>query len=359
MDFETCPDMSLGEWGLELRSRLGRRRYPFSATLEITDRCDLTCVHCYINKPAANQAAQAREMTLAEIKKILDQMAQEGVLSLVLTGGEVMLRPDFTEIYRHAKQLGLLVTIFTNGTLMTPRIADFLADWPPQVIDITLYGHTQETYEKVTGVPGSFVRCRRGIELVLERGLRLSLKTVVLSVNLHEFSQMKAFAEQLNVRFRYDTMLWPRLDGNSKPYEYRLSLQEAAAFDRDDLDRQQKLVKAQAVHGSFTRTENLYNCGAGINSFHVSSDGQMSACMMARKPAYDLRHGNLKEGWEFLGTLRERKRQFESACQTCTAGALCSQCPGWSQAVHGDDETIVDFVCEAGKLRAAHIRSLV
>ena len=97
----------------------------------------------------------------------------------------------------------------------------------------------------------------------------------------------------------------------------------------------------------------MYACGAGRYSFHVDSVGRLSACMMSRRPAYDLLQGSFQEGWEAVGDVVRQKRQKETACRTCSAGVLCTQCPGWSQAAHGDDETPAEYVCELGRLRGA------
>ena len=107
----------------------------------------------------------------------------EGCRWLLLTGGEPFLRPDFLDIYTNANKKGLLLTLFTNGTLLTPRSADLLAERRPFAIEITLYGATQQTYERITGIPGSYARCRRGIDLLLERNLPLKLKTMVMTLN--------------------------------------------------------------------------------------------------------------------------------------------------------------------------------
>lgn len=358
MDDFACPEISLGEWGKDLRASMQGRRLPLGATLEVTERCNMACVHCYINQPAVARQALATEMSLEEIKVVLAQMLKAGVLHLLLTGGEVFLRADFSEIYKYAKQLGFLVTIFTNATLITPRIAELLAEWPPYLIEITLYGHSKEVYEKITGIPGSFDRCRSGIDLLLEKSLRVRLKAVVISLNKHELAQMKEWSQNRGVPFRYDAMLWPRLDGDTKPCDYRLSVEEVIALDREDPQRKEILINAYSENGPFTRSEYVYGCGAGLYSFHVSSDGRMSMCIMAREPAYDLRHGNFEEGWQLLGAIRGKKRKQTSICQTCDVGTLCPQCPGWSQVVHGDDETVVDIVCETARARVALINSI-
>jgi radical SAM protein with 4Fe4S-binding SPASM domain len=353
MDCFTYSELKLEDWSDQLLKPLHGKRYPLGGMFELTERCNLNCVHCYINQPANNRSAKTRELATNQIKRLLDQVVNSGCLFLVLTGGEVFLRPDFPEIYSYARQRGMIVTLFTNGTLITPRIADLLAEMHPHVVEITLYGASKQTYERVTQVPGSYGRFRRGVELLLERDIRLSLKSVLLTVNRHELQEMKTFAEQLGVQFRYDGLLWPRLDGDPTPFEYRLSTQELIDLDRDDPERQHQWEKqSRLFEGQLVRNENVYSCGAGLRSFHIDSNGRMSICAMARCPSFDLLQMSFQQGWELLGKLRQKKRQLDTPCRTCTAGALCNQCPGWSQVVHGDDETPVEYVCELGKMRS-------
>jgi radical SAM protein with 4Fe4S-binding SPASM domain len=131
------------------------------------------------------------------------------------------------------------------------------------------------------------------------------------------------------------------------------------ALDREYPKRQREYedLIARTSPGP-VRAERVYACGAGQRSFHVDSAGLLSVCMMSRQPAYDLLHGSFQEGWEkVLGAELSKVRTLDTLCRTCTVGALCTQCPGWSQMVHGDDETPVDYVCEIGRLRAAQMVS--
>jgi radical SAM protein with 4Fe4S-binding SPASM domain len=354
VDCSVCPELDLGELSQDLMERLGGRRYPFAGSFELTERCNVACLHCFINQPAASQEARARELTTVQVAGILDKIADAGCLYLLLTGGEPLLRPDFAEIYRYAVHKGFLLTLFTNGTLLTERMADFLAEWRPQSLEITLYGATEGTYERVTQTPGSYARCMRGIERALERGLPLSLKTMVLRANVHELEAMKGLAAQLGVEFRYDGSLWPRQDGGQQPYAQRLSPQELVELELADPERMQEWQKAYRFSPDAVRGDQIYTCGAGRHGFHVDCTGKLSTCMMMpRLGAYDLLRGSFEEGWEALGNLVEAKRQRDSACSNCRVGVLCSQCPGWSQMVHGDDEMPAEFACELGRLRAA------
>lgn len=357
-----CPDIleiDLADWGGSLNTKLKGQRYPYSATFEVTDRCNFACVHCYINQPVGSKPTRSVELTTAQVKGILDQMAAAGTLFLTLTGGDPLVRSDFPEIYKHARRLGFVVTLFTNGSLITPEIADLLADYTPRVVEITLYGATPETYDKVTRCPGAYDRAHRGIQLLLDRGIPLSLKTMLLTINRHEFEAMETFAEQLGLKFRYDRMLWPRLDGDMAPNQYQLPIEEVIKVEFRDPDVNKEWHHlANRFTGQATRSDRVFSCAIGRRAYHIDSQGRMSACMSVRRPSYDLLQMSFQEAWEKLGALALLKRQLDTACRTCVLNDICDQCPGWSQAVHGDDETPVDFLCELAHQRAKHLTQL-
>jgi len=270
---------------------------------------------------------------------------------------QALLRKDFPAIYEHAVRRGLLVGIFTNGTMITPRIADLLSELHPHWVDITLYGATAETYERVTRIPGSFERCMEGIALLKSRNLSIYLKSSVLTINRHELPEMRAFAESIDVSFRYDGLLWPRLDGDMGALNYQLSPQELVALEEEDPDRLQSWCEtAEKWSGKPVRSQFIYSCGAGIHSYHIDSKGRLYVCPMSRKVGYDLLEIPFKQAWDNLGHVIKQERQIKTICQSCTLGGLCSQCPGWSKAVHGDDETPVEFLCELAHLRAAQVQ---
>src|SRR6202167_5729412 len=197
--------LSYGAFSADLHQRQSGQRAPMQVSIEVTRRCPLECQHCYNNLPMGDHNARSREMTTEEHFRVLDELVEMGCFWLLYTGGEIFARKDFLEIYTYAKKKGFLITLFTNGTLITPQIADYLVEWRPFSIEITLYGYTRETYERLTGISGSYDRCLGGIHLLRERGLPLKLKTVATSINKHEVSAMREFAEQeLGVEFKCD-----------------------------------------------------------------------------------------------------------------------------------------------------------
>ena len=162
-----------------------------------------------------------------------------GGLWLLYTGGEIFGRPDFMNIYARAKSLGFFITLFSNATLISEGIADALAEAPPFAIEVTLYGATQATYEAMTGVPGSFRQCLRGISLLLERNLPLKLKTVATRLTRHEIGQMKELARGMGVEFKFDAMINPRIDCSQSPLAVRLSPEEIVSLDLEDEERRE------------------------------------------------------------------------------------------------------------------------
>ena len=354
MDCPYIPIISYGELSQRLHGKIAGQRVPITGSIEVTARCNLRCVHCYINLPASDQSALQRELSCQEWFHVLDQIVDEGCLWLLLTGGEPFVRPDFLEIYTYAKKKGVLVTIFTNGTTITPSLADHLAEWPPFAIEITLYGRTQPTYERVTGIPGSYERCVRGIKLLLERQLPLKLKSMVLTLNAHEIWAVKEFADELGVDFRFDPVLNVRVDGDRQPAEFRIAPEKVVALDLADDKRLKSWHEfCEQFVGPSPEPEYLYHCGAGLRTFHVDPYGQLSTCMMARVPGYDLSRGTFHEGWyTFLRRARAQRRKRNTSCQHCELIALCGQCPGWAQMEHGDPETPVEYLCKIAHLRA-------
>jgi radical SAM protein with 4Fe4S-binding SPASM domain len=346
------------DWSLGVHQRLGGNRVPFSGTIELTRRCNNQCAHCYNNLCINDQNARQRELSYAEWCNIIDEIATAGCLWLLMTGGEIFLRKDFLDIYTYAGQKGLLISLFTNGTLITPEIADYLVERPPFSIEITLYGRTRHTYERVSGVPGSFERCMRGIRLLMERDLPLKLKTMALTLNKHEIRQMKQFAEaELGLEFKFDPIINPRCDGSQGPLDVRLTPAEVVEFDLQDPVR---ITEWNEFCDKFNghdlcpeQADMLWKCGGGQNSFAIDPYGRLRMCILSFSDDYDLRRGSFQEGWEqFLYEIRQRKITSHTKCISCNIIDMCGMCPANAELECMDAETPVDFLCQVAHLRA-------
>jgi radical SAM protein with 4Fe4S-binding SPASM domain len=302
--------------------------------------------------------ARNRELSKEEHFKLLDELAELGCLWLLYTGGEIFARKDFLEIYTYAKKKGFLITLFTNGTLIGEKTADYLRQWPPFAIEITLYGRTKETYEALTGIPDSYERCLRGIALLRDRGLPLKLKTVPTTVNKHEVLAMRQFAEEeLHLEFKFDSLINPRIDCSQSPLAVRLSPEEVVVLDLHSpkvAAEYRKLAEQEAGHPpALENIETTYSCGGGMNSFAIDPYGHMSICVLSHQETYDIRSGSVEDGWkQFLLRVRTRARKHISKCVSCRLHSLCSMCPANGELENGDPESPVEFLCEVAHLRA-------
>jgi radical SAM protein with 4Fe4S-binding SPASM domain len=357
MTAPALPTISYGELTDRIQRGNARARIPLAGSWELTFRCNLQCGHCWVNLPAADRAARTRELTVEEIRRITDEVVEAGCLWLLLTGGEVFIRPDFFEIYTYKKRAGLMLTVFTNGTTITERVADLLAEWPPRRIEISLYGITPKTYAAVTGVP-ALERCLRGIRLLLDRKLNLRLKSVVTTENYDEYLAIRRFVQrELGLReFSYDPNLnYRKVEGRAgfAPARHRVPPEKIVELDRTlDQDTGDGLRNFYQNAGP-VKSSYVFTCGAGMNSFHIDPYGQLSTCMMVPSHTYDLRQGSFRQGWEeYFPSVVYRKREKSSRCHTCSIASACDNCPGWSVLEHGEFEHPNDYLCELNHRRA-------
>jgi radical SAM protein with 4Fe4S-binding SPASM domain len=343
------------------------KRIPFSFELDITARCNNDCRHCYINLPAGDRKAKGRELSLVEIKEIVDEAVSLGALWCLITGGEPLLREDFSAIYLHMKKKGLLVSVFTNATLVTEEHTRLFQKYPPRDIEVTVYGVTPETYERVSRRAGSYAAFMRGLALLIESEIKVRLKAMALRSNLHEMPEIARFCRgRTGDYFRLDPFLHLRYDGNQERNEgirsERLSPEEIAALEASDPERfealQESCGRLIASDSVFAHCNHLFHCGAGNDNFNVSYDGLFRLCQSLWHPGciYDLKKGNLKEAWQtFIPQVREmrsNRSEFLERCCGCSIVNLCMWCPAFAHLETGAMDSPVDYFC-----RVAHTRT--
>lgn len=327
--------------------------------IELTERCNNNCIHCCINLPAGDRSALEKELTTAEVKRILEEAAALGVLQVRLTGGEPLLRPDFEELYLFARRLGLKVLLFTNGRRITRGLVDLFAHIPPLLpIEITVYGMQSDSYEAVSQVKGSFADFWRGMELLRGRMVPFVVKSALLPPNRLEINEFESWAAEL-----------PWMDD---PPSYSVYFDKRSRHDDPEKDRRIESLRLAPAEWLAIKARNpkryrqdmakfcrkhlgppgtyLIRCGAG-KTVCVDAYGRLQPCMGLRAPelTYDLRKGSLEETLQVLlprlRELRATNPEYIRRCARCFLKGLCDQCPAKSWNETGSLDTPVDFLC--------------
>ncbi len=356
------PAQEYKEFSRALHGDAGKDAKVVNATIELTYGCNLHCVHCYTDCYNQPQLIKERELPYEEVIRILDQLHDEGVLWICFTGGEIFMQQDFFDIYLYAKDKGFLITLFTNVTMITKKIADFLAEHPPFSVSTSCHGATEETFDKVTQVNGSFQCFKEGIRFLLERNLPVNVKTKAMTLNKHQLDEIKAFIEGLGLKCQVSTDIYPRLNGDLEPCEYRLSPDEVIAVS-EQFANDCEHKECQAQHASWEPMpppdDRLYRCGCGTTQVHISAWGKLGACTFVGQPRADLRKTSVAEGIaEVFPLVRATTYQTNSSCRTCHVHRLCHKMPSIAWAENDDPEQPVEHFCQVAFKQADRLEAM-
>lgn len=334
-----------------MHQRAVAERIPISGSIAMTHRCHLRCVHCYLG-PERHTPPEAGERDTAFWFSVVDQIAEAGCLNLLITGGEPLLRPDFAEVYTRAKRRGVLVTVFTNATLVNERHLTLFAELSPQLVDVTVYGASAEVYDRVTGASGAYERCLHGVDALLERGIRVGLKAMILKENQHEIPAMRQMAQDRGVTFRLDPALFPRRDGDGTPLDHRIPPEVAVALEMEEEGLPEKTAASYEKMRTLAPPDRLFGCGAGLTGFHVDPRGMLLPCLMVSTHGFDLRLGSFRQGWEeVLPGFVEQPVPPGYECHECEKRFLCGLCPAQFEMETGSLHVPSEYSCRLGEAR--------
>lgn len=338
-----------GEFAKRALAAAYRDRVPVSGTVELTAACNLACEHCYIPRRAAREG----ELDTGQWLGIMETLADAGCLWLSMTGGEPLLRSDFEDIYRRARALGFLTTVLTNGTLIDERVADLLGDVPPLVIEVSLYGASEATYERVTGDGEAFEAALAGIDRILERDVRVALKTTVTKSNAADIPDMERIAEDRGLSFRMDGLLNSRLDGDRTPLSLRVEPDALADLELESGKRRVEMLEARDRSRPPADQPTVFDCGAGWTTFNVDWTGELSPCVMARRPGISLLASSFDAAWNgpILDTVNA-PASGERECDGCSLSTLCSTCAGWGCMEAKDPQAMDGYLCAVARARS-------
>ena len=300
------------------------RLIPFTVHWELTYHCNLQCPHCYVIPQKSRE-----ELSSGEIAAILDLLKERGTLHVIFSGGEILTRKDFFEIARYARKKGFALRLLTNGTLIDETVADQIKDLHPLSVEMSLYGSTPATHDRITACPGSFKRILKAFHLLNKRSVRTIVKSLIMKGNAGEFQRMKALAQEIGSQFLYDTVIIPKMDGSLEPCCNRLDREELYSVLYPEV---QKNGEDKNPRG------NDLSCCAGVNAFSISPYGDVYACMGFKESAGNLTKKSLSEIQHspIFSKIRSITLSDLPECKECELIQYCNRCPALARMETGD-----------------------
>ncbi len=366
-------------------------RLPLKGSLDLTYRCNNHCRHCWLRIPPGSPEKQY-ELTLDEIKAIVDQARSMGCREWSISGGEPMLRPDFAEVFDYVTRKATRYSLNTNGTLITPQIAQLMRREGRKMVAV--YGATAEVHDHVTRTPGSFERTMRGFAYLKEAGAEFEVQLIPMRDNFHQWDEMEALAQSLSRQYRCGAawlylsacgdpkrnreIMRQRLDPRdvielNKPdpsyeewYQSVIASEGASAEAKQSPSSGVEIASAQKPRLAMTTSEHEYRhvegddrlfaaCISGRRDFHVNPYGGMTFCGFIKDPAlrYDLRRGSFQEAWDvFIPSLADQVRGGREYLENCAACELrddCRWCPVYGYLEHRRFSARVEYLCDVAR----------
>jgi len=335
----------------ELHERAAKVRQPLNGAFELTSACNLSCRMCYVRQSGSDRTAHGKEISAAQWLDIARQAKAEGLLFLLLARGEIFLRRDFFDIYEPLTRMGLIITLFTNGTLITRPIAKRLAATPPNRVEITLYRATATTYEAITGIPGSYAACCEGIEALVANRIPLGLKTTITRHNVAELDEMRQMAHDRGLTLNGAWLLSQRPDGQPSDVENcRLSATDCVRLEATDQASANEMREVALAEPPLENDGNFY-CKAGKATFAVTPYGEMNACLLLPVPAARPLEIGSRAAWTQVTGYVDSALAPSPVCMSCDVRAYCGRCPAWSLMETGTLTEPVPYWCEIARAR--------
>jgi AdoMet-dependent heme synthase len=309
----------------EMGERALRLGVPFSAQVDLTYRCNEKCVHCYLDHDDHG------EMTTAEIKHLLEEMAEAGVFTLTFSGGEIFLRRDLFELLEHARSLTFSIKLKTNAVLIREKQAARLRDLGVASIQVSIYSHRPEVHDAITLVRGSLQRSIHAIRFLKSQGLRVIMANVLMIQNAQDHHGVRALAAELGAEYALDPTVTPMMDGDRAPLELNAGASALHALFRDEAYVGDVAEFCAPPIAPDESSMDALPCSAGHTACYISPYGEFYPCVQFPLSCGNVRQQRFIDIWRDSPQLKEvrsiRLRDL-SSCSQCAHGSSCTRCPG-------------------------------
>ncbi|HVO82389.1 MAG TPA: radical SAM protein [Terriglobales bacterium] len=309
----------------EMNERALQLGVPLGIHLDVTYRCNERCIHCYLEHDDHG------EMTTAEIKDVLDQLAEAGTFFLTLSGGEVLMRRDFFEILEYARRLLFNVRIKTNGVMIREAEAQRIRNLGVEQVQISIYSRHPEIHDAITKLPGSLKHSVEAIRFLKSQGLKVAIANVLMTANLGEHDGVQALAAELGANYTLDPTITPKIDGDTSILDLRISGAELnEVFHNKNLVGDVEEFCAPPPPPGDDVMEGL-PCSAGHTAAYITPYGDVFPCVQFPLPSGNVRRQKFIDIWRSspeLNQVRSIHAKDLPVCSTCSHVGTCTRCPG-------------------------------
>jgi AdoMet-dependent heme synthase len=309
----------------EMSAKALKRGVPLSAHLDLTYRCNERCVHCYLDHDDHG------EMTTAEIKDLLGQMADAGVFYLTLSGGEILMRRDFFEILEYARARTFCIKLKTNGVLIRKKEAERILALGVESVQISIYSHRPEVHDAITKRPGSLKQSIAAMRLLRAYGLHVIIANVLMVKNAADYAGVKALAAELGAQFTIDPTITPMMDGDRSILDLNVDELALRKVMRDEGLVGNVEEFCAPPQGPDEDAMNSLPCSAGHTACYVSPYGDVYPCVQFPLPSGNVRRTRFIDIWRHSPQLNEVRSITLAdlpSCSKCIHGGSCTRCPG-------------------------------
>ncbi|EDQ95635.1 radical SAM additional 4Fe4S-binding SPASM domain-containing protein [Intestinibacter bartlettii DSM 16795] len=347
-----------------LSDKAVKNKIPLSGTFELSPICNMDCKMCYVKMTKSEVDKVGRLRTVEEWISIAEEAKDAGMLFLLITGGEPLLYKGFKELYLKLVKMGLIISINTNATLIDEEMADFFAKYPPSRLNITLYGGSNETYERLCGNPNGFTQVTRAIKYLKERNISVKLNASITPYNKDDIELIYKFAEKNELYVQFGCYMFPpvRRDSSAIGKGDRFSTSEAAFYsvqiDKLRMEKETFIKRAKAMkEGIVLKNDDPMDeqcekiegdpigCRAGKSSFWLSWDGKIYPCGMMNSIASNPFDIGFINSWNII--LEETKKiRLYSGCTDCKYKGICSSCAASIYTETGSFDKKPQYLCD-------------
>lgn len=320
-DFIVIVDDDMHTGLLHLKKYIVAQRIPINATIFLTNKCNFRCLHCYVQSQK-NDDEEA--LNVEQWKNILGVLKERGCLYITFTGGEALVSEKFYEVYSYAYDLNFRITLMTNISLLKNKHLELFKEKPPYCITVTLYGTSDNTYEEFCGVNNIWNTVKRNILLLKKNNIIFKIQTVLNRINYPDLVSMKEFADEYEIPFRVYRNMKCEIDGNSRPLQYQVSIQQEIESYEILGDIQDYLNAVEQNKAKWK--EGYKRCFAGITNCYIDCKGNMFLCNQSCDERFSILKNGFDVAWRNIYEVRKREIEVYNECVKCNNKELCGKC---------------------------------